>query len=316
MPNVQYVNQLNVKSDIDYGQEFERYLLSLITEKSVTNNLSNTQLINIKSSVNNLRNFSEEAAQYHLSCGGKRIRANIATKAGTALGLTKQNSMAIAAIAELLHNGSLVHDDLQDGDEVRRGNEAVWFKYGKDIAICTGDLLISAAYSALADITNTKIIPHMISVIHTQTAAAIKGQSYDVHNKIQAITNLHDYEQVVIAKSGALLSLPIQLALIASKNAYCLDKAQRIANAFALIYQITDDLNDIHNDQVSDQKPSVLNIIFVLQNAGFTHNALSHAKQIALQKASECIRLSQELPHQSGAYLGELASALKSKLLN
>jgi geranylgeranyl pyrophosphate synthase len=325
MPNVQYIHQPKVKlAQDDISDDFERYLKSLI--------------INVNSDKEDtLANLSQEAAEYHLNCGGKRIRANIALKACAALHLNKQDSFSIAAIAELLHNGSLVHDDIQDGDKTRRGYETVWAKYSKEIAICTGDLFISSAYAALANLSKTELIPAMIKLVHQQVMATIKGQSIDVNHKVNAIRSIDSYEAVVIAKSGALLSLPLQLALIASNHSEHLAKAEQIANAFALIYQIADDLNDVHIDMhLSDydsyeadlqhQDLRVLNIVFVLQNlAGesSTKDKLSNsyeltnlAKQIALKKANECIRLAHDLPNNCGLYIQTLALDLKARLIN
>ena len=162
MPNIQYANLTHtIKNAVVSDSlliKLERYLLTLL----VDNNQQNS----------GLQNLSFEAARYHLNCGGKRIRAKIAIEAANALGLSEQNSLIIAAVSELLHNASLIHDDLQDGDMYRRDNQAVWAKFGKDIALCTGDLFISAAYAAVAQMSNTKHIPLMINTIHCETTSA------------------------------------------------------------------------------------------------------------------------------------------------
>ena len=306
MPNIQYANLTHtIKNAVVSDSlliKLERYLLTLL----VDNNQQNS----------GLQNLSFEAARYHLNCGGKRIRAKIAIEAANALGLSEQNSLIIAAVSELLHNASLIHDDLQDGDMYRRDNQAVWAKFGKDIALCTGDLFISAAYAAVAQMSNTKLIPLMINTIHCETTAAIRGQCYDVNHKINPVNSLHCYQQVAIAKSGALLSLPLQLALIASKYNKFLDSAKKATESFAIAYQIADDLSDLQNDMATTNKPSVLNIIFVLQAAGHTHDVSNQAKQIALQEANKSIDLAQQLPHQSGRFLADLALKLKLSLLN
>ena len=306
MPNTQYVNQVGVavngKISDNALLKLERYLLALL----INNNQQN----------DGLQDLSTEAARYHLNCGGKRIRAKIAIEAANALGLSEQNSIVIAAISELLHNASLIHDDLQDGDIYRRDNEAVWAKFGKDIALCTGDLFISAAYAALAQVSNTKLIPLMINTIHHETVSAIRGQCFDVNHKINPINSLHYYQQVAIAKSGALLSLPMQLVLIASKYSQFLDTAKKATESFTIAYQIADDLSDLQNDIATTDKPSILNIVFVLKAAGHTHDVLNEAKQIALQKANKSIELAQQLPRQSGRFLAELVLKLKLSLLN
>lgn len=306
MPNIQYADQINTKKKVETSDttlvKLEHYLLKLLTNNNEQND--------------GLQDLSADAARYHLSCGGKRIRAKIAIEAAKSLGLSEQNSLVIAAISELLHNASLIHDDLQDGDLYRRDHQAVWVKFDKDIALCTGDLFISAAYAAVTQLSNTKLIPLMINMIHHETASAIRGQCYDVNHKINPINSLQLYQQVAIAKSGALLSLPIQLVLMATKYPQFLSTAKKATESFAIAYQIADDLSDLQNDLACADKPSALNIIFVLQNAGYTQDALSQAKQIALKEANNSIELAQQLPHQSGRFLAELALKLKLSLLN
>ncbi len=306
MPNIQYTNQVNTKSNVEIIDstlvKLEHFLLTLLTKNNQHQDC--------------LEDLSLEAASYHLHCGGKRIRAKIAIDAAYALGLSMQNSLVIAAISELLHNASLIHDDLQDGDVYRRDNKAVWAKFGKDIALCTGDLFISAAYAAVAQISNPKIIPLMISTIHHETASAIRGQCHDVNHKINPSNNLNFYKQVAITKSGALLSLPMQLVLIATEYTQFLNLAKKVTESFAIAYQIADDLNDFQNDMAFGDKPSALNIGIVLQTEGHTHDMLNQAKHIALQEVNNSIELAHQLPNQSGRFLGELALKLKLSLLN
>lgn len=303
MPNVQYANQVITKNNNNNVLvKLEHYLLSLLAPH--------------EQQISGFQDLSADAASYHLQCGGKRIRAKLALEAASALGISEQDSLVIAAISELLHNASLIHDDLQDGDIYRRENKAVWAKFGKDIALCTGDLFISAAYAALAQLSNPKIIPLMINTIHYETASAIRGQCYDLSNKISAIDKLDYYQEVAIAKSGALLSLPMQLVLIASQHTQFLNTAKKATESFAIAYQIADDLSDLQKDGACGDKPSALNIVFVLQAAGHTDDVLNQAKQIALQEANKSIELAQQLPRQSGRFLGELALKLKLSLLN
>ena len=73
-----------------------------------------------------------QAARHHLGSGGGRARARLALQSANALKLSFDTSRAISAACELLHNASLVHDDLQDGDTVRRGEFAVWKKFGSN----------------------------------------------------------------------------------------------------------------------------------------------------------------------------------------
>ena len=84
-----------------------------------------------------------------LGTGGKRIRARLALLACGALGVSKQDAVCWAAAVELVHNATLVHDDIQNGDTHRRGRETVWVKHGVGQAINVGDLMLVLPYQAL-----------------------------------------------------------------------------------------------------------------------------------------------------------------------
>ena len=85
----------------------------------------------------------------HLGAGGKRLRARLAIAACQALGGRAEDAIDWAAAVELLHNASLVHDDIQDGDRTRRGKPALWARYGPAQAINTGDVLLMLPFRAL-----------------------------------------------------------------------------------------------------------------------------------------------------------------------
>ena len=124
----------------------------------------------------------------------------------------------MAAVCELLHNASLIHDDIQDKDTIRRDIESVWKKFGINVALCTGDFLLSAAYGVLANFSDVKLIPQLITTIHQRTYSVIAGQCADVSYQHQQLCSVSAYQKIAMAKSGALLSLPIELALLASYN--------------------------------------------------------------------------------------------------
>jgi geranylgeranyl diphosphate synthase type I len=87
--------------------------------------------------------------QDHLASGGKRLRASLALCATRALGGSPCAGVAWAAACEMLHNASLVHDDLQDGDTLRRGQPTVWSRYGAAQAVNVGDLMLMLPFLAL-----------------------------------------------------------------------------------------------------------------------------------------------------------------------
>lgn len=87
------------------------------------------------------RSKAERAVLFHLQSGGKRTRGRLALQPGISLGWLAHDAICLAAATELLHNASLVHDDVQDGDRSRHGQPSVWVKLDAPPAICAGDLL-------------------------------------------------------------------------------------------------------------------------------------------------------------------------------
>ena len=88
-------------------------------------------------------------AQEHLGAGGKRIRARLALAAAESMGVEREAALGWAAAVELLHNATLLHDDVQDGDKTRRGRPTAWVRHGVPQAINAGDLMLMLPYLAV-----------------------------------------------------------------------------------------------------------------------------------------------------------------------
>jgi geranylgeranyl pyrophosphate synthase len=198
-------------------------------------------------------------------------------------------------------------------DEVRRGSQTVWKKFGTNVAICAGDLLLSTAYGVLAGISEPKLLPKLISIISRRTSAVIKGQCDDIEYKNKPINSVSNYVNIAIAKSGALLGLPIELALILSARDDLLSTAKSAVNAFAVGYQMVDDLNDIEKDSASGGRSKSLNIVFVLTDSG-SAQPIKDAIALAEQSLSDAIELSRKLPNLIGEQLINLANQLQGKI--
>lgn len=256
---------------------------------------------------------SARAAAYHMASGGQRIRLRLALHACVALKLGSDDALAIASCAELLHNASLIHDDLQDRDEFRRGRKSVWAAFGDDTAICSGDLLLSSAYAALATFSQPTLLPMLFALTHSRTAQAIAGQCADL--AATGLLSTAAYEDIAIAKSGALLSLPVELALVASGNSIWQPQARLAANSFSIGYQIIDDIADIERDTNRGGPAAALNILLVLHLPGRSEaEALAKARTIALNHLSAAALAAEQLPMRSGSLLRESALRLSVRL--
>ena len=89
-----------------------------------------------------------QLAWEHIATGGKRLRARLAVQTVCAHGARADLGIAWGAACELLHNASLIHDDIEDGDRFRRGKPALWARYGTAQAINAGDLCICLLYTS------------------------------------------------------------------------------------------------------------------------------------------------------------------------
>lgn len=247
------------------------------------------------------------AAAYHLSAGGSRVRAELALYAGRALALPSRGAVAIAAACELLHNASLVHDDLQDRDINRRGKPAVWRRYGDAAAICVGDLLLSAAYGALAG--TGAVAAQAMTRMHRRVAAVIRGQSDDLTLQGSTLDSLETYERVAAGKSAPLLILPIELSLLLAGREDAIDAAVAAGSLFAIGYQMDDDLQDLERDGLNEE----LNVVAVLAAAG-EPLPRQRARALAMQRFRQAHAAAALLPSGCGERLGVHALGRAEKL--
>lgn len=253
------------------------------------------------------------AARYHLESGGKRARAELSLQAGTALGVPESDNLALAATVELLHNSSLVFDDLQDRDTERRGAPAVWAKFGPDVALCTGALLLSAAYGALSSLSDGSRIGPLVAHTHRRTALLIHGQTADLAVSTHSHTTLGEYEQVAAEKSGVLFALPIELALLYAGCEDAVPQARRAAHALAIGYQIADDLEDLESDVAASNGAGRLNYV-LLANERSASGGIELARERALELLDESIALAEALPHGAGVPLQALARRFAARI--
>jgi len=255
------------------------------------------------------------AAHYHLGCGGHRVRARLAMTAAVALKLSASDAVVVAASAELIHNASLVHDDLVDGEEYRRGSKTVAAAYGSTVAICTGDLLLSAAYSVLGDLSYPSRIPVLIRVVHRAASTAIDGQCREFVLPESKEMLWQNYEFIAKAKSGALLALPLELTLAAAGKNDSIPIARKCAEAFAVAYQIVDDIDDLAKDRGNGVTPPCYNALLTLEAMGHVEDAFAIASQLAKNRLLESVELAGALPNQSGRLLAALAQEMLSEIL-
>ena len=196
-----------------------------------------------------------EAAEYHLASGGKRFRPMFLLAVGAAVDADPHDSIQLGAAVELLHNASLVHDDLQDKDEFRRGKETVWRRFGPEMAINLGDLFISSTYSALARISGGDVVAKVVAIFAESTRRIISGQSEEIRLTRKTDIEPATYHRIARGKSGILMALPVVSVLtIAGSETDVIGNARIAMENLGVAYQIHDDLSDLYGHK--DGRPA------------------------------------------------------------
>jgi len=179
-----------------------------------------------------------ESARYALvEMGGKRIRPVITLAVGEALGAAVEQVMPAALALEMVHNFSLVHDDLPalDNDTERRGKPSVWVAYGEGKAVLAGDALLAEAFRLAASYSTANVARELAEA----TLGMIGGQYLDT---MEPGTDL---EQVHRLKTGCLFSASVALALWAAGLPEAAQGPWRaFGDELGLLFQIVDDILD------------------------------------------------------------------------
>lgn len=122
-----------------------------------------------------------EAMRYAVGAGGKRVRPLLCLAAARAVGGSREDAVYPACAIEILHNYTLVHDDLpaMDNDRIRRGKPTVWVKYGEADAVLAGDALLAFAYRTAAK--SPRNVAEIVDVLGEKGVGVVEGQVEDLH---------------------------------------------------------------------------------------------------------------------------------------
>ncbi len=187
-----------------------------------------------------------EIARYQLASGGKRLRALIPVLLAERLAGEGESALPLGVALELLHNGTLVHDDLQDGDTVRRGLPSVWTAWDPAQAINSGSWLFFRALKLAhehpkAAVIVPYILDAMIAIVSGQAQEFQLQQPVDASDHIPA--SLANWHAMADGKTAALFGVAARCgALVANADH---DDAASFGRNLGLMFQIQDDLLDL-----------------------------------------------------------------------
>ena len=192
-----------------------------------------------------------EVILYSVQAGGKRIRPLLLLELIQAFGLElAETHYQVAAALEMIHTGSLIHDDLpaMDDDDYRRGRLTSHKKFGEDMAILAGDSLFLDPYGLLARAElPSQVKVDLISELSLASGSfgMVAGQVLDMQGEGQAIS-LEDLKIIHANKTGKLLTYPFVAAgLIVQAQQSVQDKLRRIGELLGLAFQVRDDILDV-----------------------------------------------------------------------
>lgn len=195
---------------------------------------------------------------YHMSTGGKRLRALLPLAVAQTLGTSPELLVPFGAACELLHNATLVHDDLQDGDTMRRGKPTVWARFGAERAINLGDAMLYLTLALIEQLAMPVEARYKISLqLVQETLRVIDGQEREFLLKEIEHPSLEDYVQMVEGKTSGLFSLPIAgAAALCGAAPEIVSGLQVASRHLGVVFQIQDDILDIYGDKGREQRGS------------------------------------------------------------
>jgi len=213
--------------------------------------------------------FLADPLRYHLSSGGKRIRPALCLYICEQLGGDLQRAIPFAMAVELLHNMFLLHDDIEDGDTVRRNEPTAWVKYGVPNAINAGDYLLAFAQNlACSGDLSSDIRLRLANMLSDTASRTIEGQALDINQRAEPGFAVEDYMQIARLKTGRYLVLgPAGGAVIAGATHEVIEKLWLLGENMGPAFQIRDDIIDLTQGKgrggeigcdIRESKPSIL----------------------------------------------------------
>ncbi len=196
---------------------------------------------------------------------GKRIRPLLLLLCNEAAGGDWRQALPAAVAVELLHNFSLVHDDIQDDSPLRRGRPTVWRVWGRSHAINAGDLLLMLAFNALNGLRATSLAAEAQLAVRDALVSSCleltRGQHLDMHFESCDAVSVDSYLSMIEGKSAALIAACARIgALIAGADEARVEHFTTCALNLGLAFQIRDDILGIWGDPAVTGKSAATDI--------------------------------------------------------
>ena len=199
-----------------------------------------------------------EASVYLTKAGGKMLRPTLSLIISEAVGGNRESALKTGAAIELIHTFSLIHDDIMDDDDMRRGMPSVHKVWGEDVAILAGDTLFSKAFEMIITSKNTTSEQNN-KALTTVADACVKiceGQALDMGFEERFDVCEDEYLEMIFKKTGALIAAATKAgAIMGGADDEVIDAMYEYGRLIGLAFQIQDDYLDLASDEETLGKP-------------------------------------------------------------
>ena len=205
----------------------------------------------LKESINSDIELATEVSSYIVQSGGKRIRPTITILIARALNYQGNELTKLATAIELLHTASLIHDDVVDQSELRRGKISIHKKWNNAHGVLVGDFVYSKAFQLMASLKNKQII----QTLADSTNRISEGEVMQLNFLESKSIKEEDYFEIIGRKTAELFKACAHTAaLIAEAEENLVKTSCEFAYALGIVFQLTDDLLDYYGDELRTGK--------------------------------------------------------------
>lgn len=213
--------------------------------------------------------YLSDGAWYQISSGGKRLRPALCLITCEALRGDVRGALPFAAATEILHNFLLIHDDIEDGDTMRRDKPTLWVHVGVPNAINVADYLIARAYRLILDAPlAAEVNLRLASTFSMAFERTVEGQALDINLRGRTDVTIETYHRIVQLKTAYYLALPwVGGAIVAGVDERAVDALWELGRCLGPAFQIRDDVIDLTQGKgrggevgcdLKEGKPSIL----------------------------------------------------------
>jgi octaprenyl-diphosphate synthase len=190
----------------------------------------------------------EKIGHYIVSGGGKRLRPLLVLLSANACGYKGEQHIPLAAVIEFIHTATLLHDDVVDNSELRRGNATANAKWGNAPSVLVGDFLYSRSFQIMVEINRMEIM----QVISNATTVIAEGEVLQLLNQRNPDTTEESYMQVILGKTAMLFEAATEVgAILADASTEEREALRLYGRHLGIAFQLVDDLMDYLSDSAT-----------------------------------------------------------------